>query len=180
MRESVHPVPPTRPQQVYRPGPPFNPVRPVAPQFTPAAPPPVAPPQHRAPRQGNRRELTIAGAVIGGISLVVAIIVIGVQSSSNSSSSQPAQSGPTCYSTVTDPQGHAVTVATLGNVNCTSVAQFLGDQFPTYQVTPNAPKGPGNAVCQGMLGGAYPATVIDPTGNSEDTECLYLGFSAAP
>jgi hypothetical protein len=56
---------------------------------------------------------------------------------------------------VTDPQGHAVTVATLGNMNCTSVAQFLGDQFPT-------------------------ATVIDPTGNAEDTECLYLGFSPAP
>jgi hypothetical protein len=47
-------------------------------------------------------------------------------------------------------------------------------------VTPTASKGPGNAVCQGMLGGEYPATVIDPAGNSEDTECTVLGFSPAP
>lgn len=31
-----------------------------------------------------------------------------------------------------------------------------------------------------MLGGEYPATVTDPTGNSEDTECTFLKFSPAP
>ena len=76
--------------------------------------------------------------------------------------------------------GGALTVAALGTSDCASVAQFLGDQFPGYTVTPAASMGPGNAVCQGMLGGAYQATVIDPTGNSEDTECLDLGFSPAP
>jgi hypothetical protein len=60
------------------------------------------------------------------------------------------------------------------------VVQLLGDQFPSYTVTPATSKELGNAVCQGMLGGVYPATVIDPTGNSEDTECTFLGFSPAP
>jgi hypothetical protein len=58
--------------------------------------------------------------------------------------------------------------------------QFLGGQFPGYTVTPATSKGPGNAGCQGMLGGAYPATVTDPTGDSEDTECTFLEFSPAP
>jgi hypothetical protein len=108
------------------------------------------------------------------------VILAVVCGCSSGTTGDNAQAGPSCYSTVTDPQGRAVTVATLGMSDCTSVASFLTNQFPTYRVTANAPKGPGNAVCQGMLGGAYPATVIDPTGNAEDTECLYLGFSPAP
>jgi hypothetical protein len=112
--------------------------------------------------------------------LTGAVLVAAVSACSSGTTGDNGQAGPSCYSTVTDPQGHAVTVATLGNLNCASMASFLTDQFPTFRVTANAPKGLGNAVCQGMLGGAYPATVIDPTGNAEDTECLYLGFSPAP
>lgn len=103
----MHPVPPTRPQQVYRPGPAFTPAQPVAPQFTrapqlsppahhqqvPLPPPPTA--QHRAPRQGNRKELTIAGAVIGGISLVIVIIVAVHSSSSPAYVSQLSSDGYT-------------------------------------------------------------------------------------
>lgn len=74
----------------------------------------------------------------------------------------------------------SVTVAALSTSDCASVVQFLGDQFPGYTVTPVTSKGPGNAVRQGMLGGVYPATVIDPTGNSEDAGCTFLEFSPAP
>jgi hypothetical protein len=58
--------------------------------------------------------------------------------------------------------------------------RFPGERFPGYTVTPTASKGPGNAVCQGMPGGEYPATVTGPTGSSEDTECTFPGFSPAP
>jgi hypothetical protein len=112
--------------------------------------------------------------------MAVVAAVCGCSSgTSGSVTGDNGHAAPSCYTTVTSPQGGAVTVAALGSLNCTSVAQFLGDQFPGYQVTPAASKGPGSAVCEGMLGGAYPATVIDPTGNAEDTECLYLGFSPA-
>jgi hypothetical protein len=88
---------------------------------------------------------------------------------------------PSCYATVTPADNDSsVTVAALGAPDCASVVQFLDDQFPGYTVTPATSKGPGNAVCQGMLGGAYPATVSDPTGDSEDTECTFLEFSPAP
>jgi hypothetical protein len=88
---------------------------------------------------------------------------------------------PSCYATVTPADNDSsVTVAALGAPDCASVVQFLDDQFPGYTVTPATSKGPGNAVCQGMLGGVYPATVTDPTGNSEDSECTFLEFSPAP
>jgi hypothetical protein len=88
---------------------------------------------------------------------------------------------PGCYATVTPADnGSSVTAAALGTPDCASVARFPGDQFPGYTVTPATSKGPGNAVRQGLLGGVYPATVTDPTGNSEDTECTFLGFSPAP
>jgi hypothetical protein len=98
MRESVHPVPPTRPQQVYRPGPPFIPARPVAPQFTPAAPPPVAPPQHRAPQQSwwTRQRLIAAGiAVVGGIGVIAGVIAFTAGSSQSPYVSQLQSDGYT-------------------------------------------------------------------------------------
>jgi hypothetical protein len=119
-------------------------------------------------------------AVLASAVLLAAVSACSASGTSGGVAGDDGQAVPSCYSAVTSPQGQAVTVAVLGSVNCTSVTQFLRDQFPTYRVTANAPEGPGNAVCQGMLGGAYPATVIDPTGNAEDTECLYLGFSPAP
>jgi hypothetical protein len=117
------------------------------------------------------------------ISLVFTLVLVAVVSGCSSSGSVAGDNGsaaPHCYTTVASPQVSAVTVAALGHVNCTSVTQFLGDQFPGYTVAQTAAMGPGSAVCQGMLGGTYPATVIDPTGNPEDVECLYLGFSPAP
>jgi hypothetical protein len=115
-------------------------------------------------------------------STVLVAVVSGCSASGSTSAvaGDDGQAAPSCYTTVTSPQGSSVTVAALGNVNCASVASFLGDQFPGYTVAPAASMGPGNAVCQGMLGGAYPASVIDPTGNAEDTECTLLGFSPAP
>jgi hypothetical protein len=86
-----------------------------------------------------------------------------------------------CYATVTPADNDSsVTVAALGTPDCASAVQFPGDQCPGYTVTPATSKGPGNAVCQGMLGGAYPATVTDPTGDSEDAQCTFLEFSPAP
>lgn len=88
---------------------------------------------------------------------------------------------PSCYATVTPADNDSsVTVAALGTSDCTPVVQFPGGQFPGYTVTPAASKEPGNAVCQGRLGGVYPATVTDPAGISEDTGCTFLGFSPAP
>lgn len=114
----------------------------------------------------------------------VPVAAVSACSSSGSTSGNVAgdsgTTAPSCYATVTSADNDSsVTVAALGTSDCTSVARFLGGQFPGYTVTPAASKEPGNAVCQGMLGGVYPATVIDPTGNSEDTECMFLGSSPA-
>lgn len=119
-------------------------------------------------------------AALASLVLVAAVSACSASGTSGGVAGDNGQAAPHCYTTVTDPSGNAVTVAALGNLNCTSVAQFLTDQFPGYQVTPAASMGPGNVVCQGMLGGNYPATVIDPTGNAEDAECTDLGFSPAP
>lgn len=92
-----------------------------------------------------------------------------------------ATTAPSCYAAVTPADNDSsVTVAAPGTPGCASVVQFPGDQLPGYTVTPATSKGPGTAVCQGMLGGAYLATAIDPTGDSEDTQCTFLEFSPAP
>lgn len=116
---------------------------------------------------------------------VVPVAAVSACSSSGGTSGNVAgdsgTTAPSCYATVASADNDSsVTVAALGTSDCTSVVQFLGDQFPGYTVTPATSKELGNAVCQGRLGGVYPATVIDPTGNSEDTECTFLGFSPAP
>ena len=118
------------------------------------------------------------------LAAVLVAAVSACSSSGGTSGNVAGDSGttaPSCYATVT-PAGNdsSVTVAALGTSDCTSVAQFPGDQFPGYTVTPATSKEPGNAVCQGMLGGVYPPTAIDPAGNSGDTECTFLGFSPAP
>jgi hypothetical protein len=88
---------------------------------------------------------------------------------------------PSCYATVTPADSSSsVTVAALGASDCTPVVQFPGGQFPGYTVTPTTSKEPGNAVCQGMLGGEYSATVTGLADNSEDTECTFLEFSPTP
>lgn len=74
---------PTRAEQVYIP--PAQPqFTPRQPQFTPPPAPPYtpSPPQHRAPSQRMRKELVIAGAVIGVIALVT-IIIVSVHSPSS-------------------------------------------------------------------------------------------------
>ena len=118
------------------------------------------------------------------LAAVLVAAVSACSSSGGTSGNVAGDSGttaPGCYATVT-PAGNdsSVTVAALGTPDCASVAQFPGDQFPGYTVTPATSKGSGNAVCQGMLGGEYPATAIEPTGNSEDTECTFLKFSPPP
>jgi hypothetical protein len=100
----------------------------------------------------------------------LAVVTVAAVSACSSSSNSGGGTGPACYKTAAAP----------GTSDCTSVARFPGEQFPGYTVTPTASKGPGNAACQGMLGGEYPATVTGPTGNSEDTECTFPGFSPAP
>lgn len=118
------------------------------------------------------------------LAAVLVAAVSACSSSGGTSGNVAGDSGttaPSCYATVTPADNDSsVTVAGLGTSDCASVVQFPGDQFPGYTVTPATSKGPGNAVCQGTLGGEYPATVTDPTGNSEDSECTFLEFSPAP
>ena len=124
--------------------------------------------------------LTVAGIIVAG-AVITGIAVSGGGGVGAGQSADQGTIAPHCYSTVSDQSGSSVTVAVLGTSDCASVVQFLDDQFPGFTVTPAASMGPGNAVCQGMLGGgAYPASVIDPSGNAEDVECTYLGFSPAP
>jgi hypothetical protein len=108
-----------------------------------------------------------------GAAALAAVLVAAASACSSSGGTSGNVAGdsgttaPSCYATVppADNDG-SVTVAALGTSDCASVVEFLGDPFPGYTVTPATSKGPGNAVCQGMLGGAYPVTVIDPTGDS--------------
>jgi hypothetical protein len=160
----------TRPQAIPQPQP--------SPGGTPLTREEIPPPQPGPEPPRFTREQLMARWAIAGFGVIVLVgIIAGVASSGGGGA---GASAPHCYSTVTSPQGSSVTVATQGMSDCTSVAPFLREQFVTYTVIPNAPEGPGNAVCQGMLGGVYPSTVIDPTGNPEGVECLYLGFSPAP
>lgn len=106
--------------------------------------------------------------------------MVAAASACSSSGSNPGGgSGPACYTAVASTSGSAA-VAAPGTPDCTSAARFPGGQFPGYTVTPTASKGPGNAVCQDMSGGEYPVAATGPAGNSEDTECTFLGFSPAP
>lgn len=116
---------------------------------------------------------------------VVPVAAVSACSSSGGTSGNVAgdsgTTAPSCYATVTPADNDSsVTVAVLGTSDCTPVARFPGGQFPGYAVTPAASKGPGNAVCQGRLGGVYPATVTGPAGNSEDTGCMFLGSRPRP
>lgn len=117
----------------------------------------------------------------------LAVLVCGVAifGGGSPSGSQPATQGkivPHCYITVADTQGNILTISVIGESDCTNVNNWIAVNTTLRSIaifTPNTGKGPGNAVCMGMLDG-YPATVINPIDNPDNALCLTFGFSAMP
>lgn len=86
---------------------------------------------------------------------------------------------PHCYATVSDAFGDTVTLGVDAS-DCTTVAADVqGSMPPGFTATPNTAKGPGTAVCWGMVASDV-VSVIDPEGNPSNAVCSDLGFSALP
>ena len=133
----------------------------------------------------KRTTTTLTGrkvAVIGGICLIVAIVVATLIGKGAQPSQDHGKIAPHCYIGAADTQGNILTISVLGDSDCTNVAGWIEANTTLGSVaifTPNTGKGPGTAVCMGMLDG-YPATVINPIDNPDNALCLTFGFGPMP
>lgn len=126
------------------------------------------------PRTGARVGMAVCAcfAVYAG---ALAVTSPGPRAGSGKVAGDNGTVAPHCYATANG-IGSPFTISELGTSDCTQIAIAADMSLASigYRATPNTPKGPGSAICEGMVDGNEVAVIAT---ESDPALCYRLGLS---